>query len=61
MCYIHDPISWLNFCFILGILHTISKPLLPPPSIFQEIFLFQSPFSTFVSLYTTPRILYESY
>ncbi|KAF7440848.1 hypothetical protein PC9H_001196 [Pleurotus ostreatus] len=33
-----------------GIAHTISRPLLPPPSIFQEAFLLYQAFSTYTSV-----------
>ncbi|KAF4603966.1 hypothetical protein EYR40_001141 [Pleurotus pulmonarius] len=32
-----------------GVVHTISRPLLPPPSIFQEAFLLYQAFSTYTS------------
>lgn len=31
-----------------GIVHTINHPLIPPPSTFQTLFLFQRHFSTLV-------------
>jgi uncharacterized surface protein with fasciclin (FAS1) repeats len=41
-----------------GIIHVINHPILPPPSIFQELFLFPHYFGTVVSLTTTYSRIY---
>ena len=33
-----------------GVIHIVDHPVIPPPSIFQELFMFPHFFSTFVSL-----------
>ena len=50
MCFVvHCLLRRLINALCLGVIHVIDKPLLPPPSVFQSIFLFQQTFATFVS------------